>query len=71
VQLIFWGLLCTTAAAECNVDGIEILVSNDEKRGWGNVENLEDEQNLLFINCLEVMPLIVLLFSTVRSKLHE
>jgi hypothetical protein len=53
------------------VDGIEILVSNDEKRGWGNVENSEDEQNLLFINCLEVMPLIVLLFSTVRSKLHE
>jgi hypothetical protein len=53
------------------VDGIEILVSNDEKRGWGNVENSEDEQNLLFINCLEVMSLIVLLFLTVRSKLHE
>jgi hypothetical protein len=43
MQLIFWGLLCTAAAAECNVDGIEILVSNDERRGRENVENLEDE----------------------------
>jgi hypothetical protein len=41
MQLIFWGLLCT--AVEGNVDVIEILVSNDERRDRENVENSEDE----------------------------
>jgi hypothetical protein len=39
-KLIFWALLCI--AAESNVDGIEISVSNDEGRDRENAENSED-----------------------------